>query len=316
MKKHTKRIAAVLTAVFCVGAAGAGAAAVSGIMGDADNDGIVDIGDIKQVQDFLINKETALPDNADMNGDSRVNIFDLCLLKSDVSGIEEGIPDYGTAPDENAAMYSNFREGSTSYFFASDGWSNGSCFDCVWRKSNAVFENNALNLTIDKDTSGEYEYAGAEYRTSAHYHYGYYETSMQAIKNDGVVSSFFTYTGPSENNPWDEIDIEILGKDTTKVQLNYFTNGVGNHEVMYDLGFDASEGYHTYGFDWQPDHITWYVDGEAIYTAYDNIPVTPGRIMMNVWPGTGVDSWLKPYDGTTPLTARYQWVTYDETSVE
>ena len=81
---------------------------------------------------------------------------------------------------------------------------------------------------------------------------------------------------------------------------------------MYDLGFDASEGFHTYGFDWQPDHITWYVDGKEIYSAYDNIPSTAGRIMMNVWPGTGVDDWLKPFNGNTPLTARYQWVTYNK----
>ena len=135
---------------------------------------------------------------------------------------------------------------------------------------------------------------------------------MQAIKNDGVVSSFFTYTGPSDNNPWDEIDIEVLGKDTTKVQFNYYTNGQGNHEYMYDLGFYASEGYHTYGFDWQPDKITWYVDGKAVYSATSDIPSTPGKIMMNVWPGIGVDSWLKPFDGTTPLTAKYQWVTYDK----
>ena len=218
--------------------------------------------------------------------------------------------DYGTAPDTSATIYSNFRQGETKEFFASDGWSNGSCFDCVWRGSNATFKDGVLNLTIDKDYSGQYNYSGAEYRTYDFYHYGYYETSMQAIKNDGVVSSFFTYTGPSDNNPWDEIDIEILGKDTTKVQLNYYTNGVGNHEYMYDLGFDASEGYHTYGFDWQPDHITWYVDGKPVYTATQNIPSTPGKIMMNTWPGTGVDEWLKAYNGKTPLTARYQWVTY------
>ena len=110
----------------------------------------------------------------------------------------------------------------------------------------------------------------------------------------------------------DEIDIEVLGKDTTKVQFNYYTNGVGNHEYMYDLGFDASEGFHTYGFDWQADHITWYVDGKAVYTAYDNIPTTAGKIMMNAWPGIGVDDWLKPFNGNTPLTARYQWVTYNQ----
>ena len=34
--------------------------------------------------------------------------------------------------------------------------------------------------------------------------------------------------------------------------------------------------------------------------------------MMNVWPGIGVDDWLKPFNGNTPLTARYQWVTYNQ----
>lgn len=223
-----------------------------------------------------------------------------------------GIKDYGTPMNEDATVIADFRKGETPVFFASDGWTNGSCFDCGWYKENTSFDGGVLNLTIDKDHSGKYNYSGAEYRTTDFYHYGYYETSMQAIKNDGVVSSFFTYTGPSDNNPWDEIDIEILGKDTTKAQFNYYTNGVGNHEYMYDLGFDASEGFHTYGFDWQPDHITWYVDGKEVYTATSDIPSTAGKIMMNVWPGITVDDWLKPFDGKTPLTARYQWVTYNK----
>ena len=211
----------------------------------------------------------------------------------------------------NATMVADFSKGETPLFFASDGWTNGSCFDCGWYKQNTSLDGGVLSLTIDKDHSGKYNYSGAEYRTSDTYGYGYYETSMQAIKNNGVVSSFFTYTGPSENNPWDEIDVEVLGKDTTKVQFNYYTDSKGNHEFMYDLGFDASEGFHTYGFDWQPDHITWYVDGKAVHTVTENIPSTKGRIMMNTWPGTGVDEWLNHYDGKTPLTARYQWVTYN-----
>ncbi len=212
--------------------------------------------------------------------------------------------------NSSATMADDFRTGSSRYFIASDGWTNGDPFDCGWYKSQTAFRNGALELTIDRDNTGKYRYAGAEYRTNDFYGFGYYETSMQAIKNTGVNSSFFTYTGPSDNNPWDEIDVEILGKDTTKVQFNYYTNGQGNHEKMYDLGFDASQGFHTFGFDWQRDHITWYVDGKAVYTAYDNIPQTPGKIMMNAWPGTGVDEWLGHYDGKTPLTARYQWVTY------
>ena len=218
----------------------------------------------------------------------------------------------GTEMNKNATMSDDFRNGSSRHFIASDGWENGDPFDCGWYASQTAFRNGALELTIDRDNTGKYNYAGAEYRTNDFYGFGYYETSMQAIKNNGVVSSFFTYTGESDGNPWDEIDIEILGKDTTKVQFNYYTNGQGKHEFMYDLGFDASQGFHTYGFDWQRDHITWYVDGKAVYTANQNIPQTPGKIMMNAWPGRGVDEWLAHYDGRTPLTARYQWVTYNK----
>lgn len=192
-----------------------------------------------------------------------------------------------------------------------NGWTNGNPFNCTWRQNNVSFNNGIMSLTIDRDSQGgSIPYSGAEYRTRDFFHYGMFETSMKAIKNDGVVSSFFTYTGPSDNNPWDEIDIEILGKDTTKVQFNYYTNGVGNHEYMYDLGFDASKEFHKYGFLWSKDSITWYVDSKPVYKATTNIPSTPGKIMMNVWPGIGVDGWLSPYNGKTPLTAQYDYFSY------
>lgn len=213
------------------------------------------------------------------------------------------------AAEENmdGVLYTDFSQGEPSNWESSDGWSNGSMFNCTWRKVNTVYEDGVLKLSIDTFADG---YSGGEVRTKEFYGYGMYETSMKPIKNIGVVSSFFTYTGPSDNNPWDEIDIEFLGKDTTKVQFNYFTNGKGNHEYVYDLGFDATEEFHTYGFKWEADKITWYVDGEAVHTAEESIPVTESRIFMNTWNGTGVDSWLGAYDGTTPITAEYQWVRF------
>ena len=195
-------------------------------------------------------------------------------------------------------------------FEFSDGWSNGSMFNCTWRKDNGSISDGSMKLTIDKDLLDKPPYSGAEFRSRDFYGYGMYEVVMKPIKNDGVVSSFFTYTGPSDNNPWDEIDIEFLGKDTTKVQFNYFTNGKGNHEYVYDLGFDASEEFHSYGFKWAKDSITWYVDGEEVYTAAENIPSTPSKIMMNVWNGIGVDGWLGAYDGTAPITAQYKTASF------
>lgn len=214
-----------------------------------------------------------------------------------------------TEEQSKYTVEADFSKGASADFSISSGWSNGEPFNCIWSENNVTFNDGKMQLIIDGIAGGE-AYRGGEYRSKENYGYGLYEVSMKAIKNDGVVSSFFTYTGPSEENPWDEIDVEILGKDTTKVQFNYYTNGVGGHEYMYDLGFDASEDFHTYGFEWKKDSITWYVDGAEVYTATENLPVTPGKIMMNAWNGIGVDSWLKAFDGTVPLTAEYQWARF------
>lgn len=328
------------------------------LYGDVDNDGKVDLIDVITLNKNLLGVEQLSDKgrknaNVDLNGSidssdslyilkSLVSLVTLPIGTPDQSSVTtqtnqtttttetttttttnnnatpSGIPDYGTPMNASAKNIADFRQGETPMFFASNGWTNGSCFDCWWYARNAVIGNGCLTLSIDQDWAGKGMYSGGEYRTNDFYGYGYYECSMQAIKNPGVVSSFFTYTGPSDNNPWDEIDIEVLGKDTTKVQFNYYKNGQGGHEFMYDLGFDASEGYHTYGFNWQPDHITWYVDGVEAYTLWGDMPSTPGKIMMNTWPGVSdynskdnVIDWLQAYDGKTPLSAHYQWVTFN-----
>lgn len=225
------------------------------------------------------------------------------------SGQEE-LPEVEVTP---VALEVDFSKGQPEGFECADGWCNGSVFNVTWRKNNVTFQDGRMQLMIDKDATpaGNVPYSGGEFRSKDFYGYGRYEVSMKAIKNDGVVSSFFTYTGPSDNNPWDEIDVEILGKDTTKVQFNYYTDGKGEHEYMHELGFDASEDFHTYAFEWHEDKIIWFVDGIEVHQATEKIPVTKGKIMMNAWCGIGVDEWLKSFDDSKlPLTAQYQWIKY------
>jgi len=214
-----------------------------------------------------------------------------------------------------ATIYSHFSDAfdyiNTGKWEVSDGWSNGDMFNCTWRAKNVKANNGLLNLSLTNDWGQQIPYAGAEYRTRDKFGYGLYQVRMKPAKNTGIVSSFFTYTGPTDGTPWDEIDIEFLGKDTTKVQFNYYTNGVGNHEYVYNLGFDAAYSYHTYAFNWQRNYIAWLVDGKEVYRAWSNIPSHPGKVMLNIWPGTGVDNWLGHYDGRTNLTASYDWMAYD-----
>jgi endo-1,3-1,4-beta-glycanase ExoK len=107
------------------------------------------------------------------------------------------------------------------------------------------------------------------------YGYGRYETIMRPAKGSGLVSAFFTYTGPYFGKPHDEIDIEFVGKDTSIVELNYFHKGKTGSSARIKLPFDASEQDHLYAFDWKPEGISWYVDGKLIYQTPVNDPHLP-----------------------------------------
>ena len=232
----------------------------------------------------------------------------------------------------------DFSEGANyDVLFESDGWSNGDVFNVVWKKHNVHFEDGIMRLGITEekatawinDAEVEYNYTAGEARTQNYYHYGDYEVSMKPSANGGTASTFFVCTGPYDlkdgvPNAHDEIDIEFLGKDTTHVQFNFFVDGKGGNEFMYDLGFDASEGFHTYGFRWEEDSITWFVDGEPVYKVttdktategknlriVEKIPSTAGRILTNYWCGNErAWGWMGKYNGETKDNGTtYQWI--------
>jgi hypothetical protein len=207
-----------------------------------------------------------------------------------------------------------------------DGWSNGSPFWTGWRADHIQFANGSMSLCLDDlpckaDTaacSGQ-PYASGEYRSRDVYPYGCVEGRFKAARHDGVVTSLFTfYASPPSYQDKDEIDIEILGRDTTRMQVNYCTNGIGGHETMIDLEFDASQDFHTYAFEWSPNTIKWYVDGRLVHTedgSHGPLPQTPGQIMANLWAGRDVDSWLKAftYSGS-PIYAYYDWIRFSPSS--
>lgn len=209
--------------------------------------------------------------------------------------------------------------------YPSDGWSNMDSFNTEWDTERVSYEDGYAKMTLAPNPDGTEaecnEFFGGELRTRGYYGYGDYEVSMKPAKILGTASSFFVCTGnydyqpdATEPNPWDEIDIEFLGKDTTMVQFNYFVNGVGHHEYKYKLGFDASEEFHTYGFRWAEDYITWFVDGKPVYrvdkSEENPMPATEGRILMNYWCGTPKsDNWMGDYVHTDSENGtEYQWV--------
>lgn len=254
--------------------------------------------------------------HTDEDGDGKC---DICKAKMEKPLTDEPLNATTVIADFTA-------EGENEEIYASDGWSNMGSFNCEWDTGRVAFEDGYAKLTIAENPDGSEadcnEYFGGEMRTRGYYGYGDYEVSMKPAKKVGTASTFFVCTGDydyqpgsSTPNPWDEVDIEFLGQDTTKVQFNYFVNGVGTgvHEYVYDLGFDASEDFHTYGFRWAEDHITWFVDGEPVYrvdaSADNPMPSTAGRMLMNYWCGNSKGyGWMGQYSDPGDEGAEYQWI--------
>lgn len=182
------------------------------------------------------------------------------------------------------------------------------------KAENADASVDGLKLTITDKTkrAGGHDWLTGEISTKSTFGYGRYEVVMKPAKGAGLVSAFFTYTGPYFGKPHDEIDIEFLGKDTRRVELNMFKNGVASASETIRLPFDASEDFHLYAIEWRPDRVAWFVDGELIHETEPGaggIPVTPGKITMNLWTGN-LHGWHGRPNFDSGATAKYACVSY------
>lgn len=198
----------------------------------------------------------------------------------------------------------------------SDGWANGwAKIDTGWVGRNISIAGGRMAITLtDAGASGR-RFASGEYQSRGFFGYGRFEARLKSVAAPGFVTGFFTYTGPTfDGDPHDEIDFEFLGKAPTQVQLNYFTDGEGHHETTVDLGFDASQEFHTYAFEWRPDAVRWLVDGRQVHEetgARGPLPSHPGKIYLHVWAGKNLESWLGrvSYPGH-PLVAEVECVAF------
>ncbi len=153
----------------------------------------------------------------------------------------------------------------------------------------------ALTLTPDDDSGSGKSFVSGEISWRPPTHYGRYEVVMRAASGEGLTSAFFTYTGANSRDPHDEIDFEFLGRDTTRVWLNYYVDGQPKLGQHIELGFDAAEDFHHYAFEWTPETIRWYADDRLLFeiTPDGSPPETPGRIYLSLWAGhPGLKNWL------------------------
>ncbi|MEK7286733.1 MAG: family 16 glycosylhydrolase [Nitrospirota bacterium] len=204
-----------------------------------------------------------------------------------------------TLPDKNPAPISDgsftdslsVDDPNKTRWQVADGWSNGSPFDTCWKANAFAREGGVGVFHLDSFTGCAKSTKGAEYRTNDYFGYGSYQFHLKApLEENGVVMGAFVYRGPqdkdNDNPAHNEIDFEFFKGG---VQLNYFHNGVGGHEVFLsatDLGFNPKDDFHYYRFTWDATKIEFAIDGVIKHTATNDIPKAEEgkmKIMMNLW---------------------------------
>ena len=120
--------------------------------------------------------------------------------------------------------------------------------------------------------------------------HGYMEVRAKLPSGQGLWPAIWMMPA-SYNDGNGELDVlEVIGSEPNVANFNLHRNGLNDGEDW--VGPDFSEGFHTFGVDWQPDHVSWYVDGVERARMTDPALICPEAMypILNVavggdWPG-------------------------------
>ncbi|MFZ2031253.1 MAG: family 16 glycosylhydrolase [Vitreimonas sp.] len=233
-------------------------------------------------------------------------IFAILLAPLNRATAQDGVP-----------FVDHFRRIDATRWRLSDGWSNGAWTANDWRALQVSSGANGASILLSARPDRQQPFSSGELQTHATYQRGYFEARLQAASGSGLVTGFFTFTRESDApSTWDEIDVEILGRDTRSVQLSYYRSGAKRFVVL-PLGFDAAAGVHTYAFDWQARYIRWYIDGVMRHQESGDglpLPLRAQRLYINLWNSSTLTDWVGPIVGRGPWRTRVECVAQAESA--
>lgn len=180
------------------------------------------------------------------------------------------------------------------------------------------------------DPTKEYSFYGAELTGRDQFKYGRFEARMKMAAISGSVSSMFVYYDDSwekGEKPWNEIDIEVLGKAADKWQSNIITregdpsikaNTSSESKPLHEFGFDATQDFHLYAIVWTPEYVSWEID--SVEVRRDPIGLSRGShadadqvaflteeqsLRFNLWASKSA-AWTGKWDGGIGLPVEQQ----------
>jgi beta-glucanase (GH16 family) len=187
--------------------------------------------------------------------------------------------------------------------------------------ANARVENGMLLLSITNDMApseplpGEIPkaFSAAEVRTRQSFLYGRFRTRARFAAGSAIVTSFWGFYDRYAMGTGVEADNQIVieGGNAPEHLLRYTvvapSPAVTTNE---NPAFDPSAEFHELGYDWTPDEVRFYMDGEmrAVVTGAAAEALTQSqRLLMSAYPRE--NGWQGTFDaGILPVVAAYDWV--------
>jgi beta-glucanase (GH16 family) len=168
-----------------------------------------------------------------------------------------------------------------------------------YNSSEVTVANGELLLTSEKRPTGGREYTSGIVTSLPRqkFSYGYFEIRAKLPKGAGIWPAFWL-----TNDQGFEIDVfEMLGHQPDREYMTLHENRKIVFQHAY-TGPDFSAGYHTFGVDWQPTYVRWYVDGVLRAEYAHKMPADPLWICLNTAVGGG---WPGPPKASTHFPQTY-----------
>ncbi|MCP2263204.1 Beta-glucanase, GH16 family [Promicromonospora thailandica] len=182
----------------------------------------------------------------------------------------------GSAP--NAANWNHETGGG--------GWGNNELQTYVNSRNNSALDGNGNLVITARQEGGGYTSARLTTKGKVQPQYGRLEARIKIPRGQGIWPAFWMLGGQFPGTPWPdagEIDImENIGREPHIVHGTLHGPGYsgGNPitgQYMHPQGWSFADDFHTFAIDWNPNSITWPVDGNAYQT------FTPANTNGNPW---------------------------------
>ena len=164
--------------------------------------------------------------------------------------------------------------------------------------------------------------------------YGYYEFRIKPPVNTtgNFIAAAFTFRTPKWQD-WRELDIELQAANKSRVvptnvivgeNQGGWSPGISDAlDVM--VSFDTQADFHTYGFDWEPNVVNFYIDRATnpnpvrVYATGAKLPIPnkSAKIMMNFWLFTSTAlGGGDPANNQYPMTMQIDYVRFYKSDQE